>query len=278
MYAQYLTNGKQLNFEKPQVMGIINLTPDSFFDGGKYNSINAILKDVEQKITEGATIIDIGAASSKQNAIQLTAKEEIERLKGPLNKIREEFPNTIISVDTYWSEVAEYVINNGADVINDISAGEIDKYLLSTVAKYDVPYIMMHMQGTPQNMQNNPSYENVVTEVLDFFTKKIEVCKQLGIEKTIIDVGFGFGKTIEHNYQLLTNLSSFTSLKKPLLVGLSRKSMIYKLLNTTPQYALNGTTVLNTLALQQGVNILRVHDVKEAKEAIDLIDFSNTMG
>lgn len=172
MYAQYLTNGKQLNFEKPQVMGIINLTPDSFFDGGKYNSINAILKDVEQKITEGATIIDIGAASSKPNATQLTAKEEIERLKGPLNKIREEFPNTIISVDTYWSEVAEYVINNGADVINDISAGEIDKYMLSTVAKYDVPYIMMHMQGTPQNMQNNPSYENVVTEVLDFFYKK----------------------------------------------------------------------------------------------------------
>ncbi len=271
MYEPYLTNGKQLNFDKPQVMGIINLTPDSFYDGGKYHSLTSILNDVEQKIKDGATIIDIGVASSKPNATVLSTEEEISRLTDPLKAIRETFPYILISIDTYHAKVAEFAVGMGADIINDISAGEMDTDMLPFMAKCQLPYVIMHMQGTPQTMQQNPQYNNVANDVLVFFKQKTEQCKALGIKKLIIDVGFGFGKTTEHNFQLLKQLSDFNALNFPLLVGVSRKSMIYKTLNITSAEALNGTTVLNTLALQQGASILRVHDVKEAAEAIELV-------
>lgn len=273
MYKPYLTNGKQLSFEKAQVMAIINITPDSFYDGGKFSSVSDIIKDAEIKIREGASILDVGAASSRPKAVAVSVKDEVFRLKEPLLKLRKEFPKTIISVDTYLSEVAEFAIDLGADMINDISGGEMDSKMMDVVAKHQIAYVLMHMQGTPQNMQVNPSYENIVNELIDFYRTKIDYCKSKGFDKLIIDVGFGFGKTVEHNYQLLKDLSRFTMLEYPLLVGLSRKSMINSVIHTTPTTALNGTTVLNAIALQNGAKILRVHDVKEAKQAIDLFEF-----
>jgi dihydropteroate synthase len=273
MYESYLTNGKQLSFEKAQVMAIINLTPDSFYDGGKFSGVSDIIKDAEMKVNEGATILDIGAASSRPNAKSLTAAEEITRLKEPLVELRKHFPNTFLSVDTYHSEVAEFAINMGADIINDISGGELDSNMLPLVAKNNVVYVMMHMQGTPQIMQQAPHYHDVVYEVCDFFQKKIAICENLGYDKLIVDVGFGFGKSTEHNYQLLKQLQQFADLGYPVLAGLSRKSMINQVIHTSPVTALNGTTVLNTIALQNGAKILRVHDVKEAKQAIDLFEF-----
>ncbi len=273
MYKPYLTNGKQLSFEKAQVMAIINITPDSFYDGGKFSSVSDIIKDAEVKIRDGASILDVGAASSRPKAIAVSVKDEVFRLKEPLLKLRKEFPKTIISVDTYLSEVAEFAIDLGADMINDISGGEMDKHMIDVVAKHQIAYVLMHMQGTPQNMQVNPSYENVVNDLIDFYRVKIDYCKSKGFDKLIIDVGFGFGKTVEHNYQLLKDLSRFTVLEYPILAGLSRKSMINSVIHTLPATALNGTTVLNTIALQNGAKILRVHDVKEAKQAIDLFEF-----
>ncbi len=273
MYKPYLTNGKQLSFEKAQVMAIINITPDSFYDGGKFSSVSDIVKDAERKIAEGASIIDVGAASSRPKASAITVKDEITRLREPLLKLRKEFPSMIISVDTYLSEVAEFAIDMGADLINDISGGEMDEKMIDVIAKHQIGYIMMHMQGTPQNMQHNPSYDNVTQDIFGFFGDKINQFKSQGVEKLIIDMGFGFGKTVEHNYQLLKNLSTFESLGYPILAGLSRKSMINKVIHTTPETALTGTIVLNTLALQNGAKILRVHDVKEAKQAVDLYEF-----
>jgi dihydropteroate synthase len=273
MYKPYLTNGKQLSFEKPQVMAIINITPDSFYDGGKFSSVSDIIKDAEVKIRDGASILDVGAASSRPKAVAVSVKDEVFRLKEPLLKLRKEFPKVIISVDTYLSEVAEFAIDLGADIINDISGGEMDKQMIDVVAKHQIAYVLMHMQGTPQNMQVNPSYENVAKELIDFYRVKMDYCKSKGFNKLIIDVGFGFGKTVEHNYQLLKDLSRFTILEYPILVGLSRKSMINSVIHTTPDTALNGTTVLNTIALHNGAKILRVHDVKEAKQAIDLFEF-----
>lgn len=273
MSKTYLTNGKQLSFEKAQVMAIINITPDSFYDGGKFSSVTDIIKDAEMKIHEGATIIDIGAASSRPNAIAISVKDEIIRLREPLMKLRKEFPKIFISIDTYLADVAEFAIDLGADIINDISGSQMDKSMLDVVAKHQIAYVLMHMQGTPQNMQKNPSYDDVVKDISTFYISKIEQCKNLNFDKLIIDVGFGFGKTVEHNYQLLKHLSQFTSLDYPLLVGLSRKSMINKVIHTSPVTALNGTTVLNTIALQNGAKILRVHDVKEAKQAVDLFEF-----
>jgi dihydropteroate synthase len=273
MDKTYLTNGKQLSFEKAQVMAIINITPDSFYDGGKFSSVTDIVKDAEMKISEGATIIDIGAASSRPNAVAVSVKDEIARLREPLIKLRKEFPGIFISVDTYLSEVAEFAINLGADIINDISGSQMDKCMLQLVAKHQVAYVLMHMQGTPQNMQKNPHYENVVGDISEFYRSKIEYAKSLGFEKLILDVGFGFGKTVEHNFELLKHLNEFTSFGYPILAGLSRKSMINKVIHTSPVTALNGTTVLNTLALQGGAKILRVHDVKEAKQAVDLFEF-----
>ncbi len=273
MSKTYLTNGKQLSFEKAQVMAIINITPDSFYDGGKFSSVTDIIKDAEMKIHEGATIIDIGAASSRPNAIAISAKDEISRLREPLMKLRKEFPEIFISIDTYLADVAEFAIDLGADIINDISGSQMDQSMLDVVAKHQIAYVLMHMQGTPQNMQKNPSYDDVVKDISTFYTSKIEQCKSLGFDKLIIDVGFGFGKTVEHNYQLLKHLNEFIVFDYPLLVGLSRKSMINKVIHTSPVTALNGTTVLNTIALQNGAKILRVHDIKEAKQAVDLFEF-----
>lgn len=273
MTKTYLTNGKQLSFEKAQVMAIINITPDSFYDGGKFSSVTDIVKDAEMKIMEGATIIDIGAASSRANATLIPVKDEIFRLREPLIKLRKEFPKIFISIDTYLSEVAEFAIDLGADIINDISGSQMDKSMLEVVAKHQIAYVLMHMQGTPQNMQRNPTYNDVVKEISDYYVSKIEESKSLGFEKLILDVGFGFGKTVEHNYQLLKHLNEFAKFEYPLLVGLSRKSMINKVIQTSPVTALNGTTVLNTIALQNGAKILRVHDVKEAKQAVDLFEF-----
>lgn len=273
MTKTYLTNGKQLSFEKAQVMAIINITPDSFYDGGKFSSVTDIIKDAEMKIHQGATIIDIGAASSRPKALSVSVKDEIFRLREPLTKLRKEFPRMLISIDTYLSEVAEFAIDLGADIINDISGGELDHKMIDVVAKHQIAYVLMHMQGTPQNMQLNPTYENVVKELSDFYKSKIADCQSKGFEKLIIDVGFGFGKTVEHNFELLKHLHDFTEFGFPILAGLSRKSMINKVIHTSPVTALNGTTVLNTIALQNGANILRVHDVKEAKQAIDLFEF-----
>ncbi len=273
MYESYLTNGKQLSFEKAQVMAIINLTPDSFYDGGKFSVVNDIVKDAEMKISEGATIIDLGAMSSRPNAKEITVEEETERLKMPLMELRNHFPNVFISVDTYRSSVAEFAVNLGADIINDISGGEMDSKMLETVVRHNIPYIMMHMQGTPQTMQNSPHYHNVVKEVGDFFKIKIGLCERLGFDKLILDPGFGFGKSTEHNFSLLKELKSLADLGYPVLAGLSRKSMINKVIHTSPVTALNGTTVLNTLALNNGAKLLRVHDVKEAIQAITLFEF-----
>jgi dihydropteroate synthase len=273
MYNPYLTNGKQLSFEKAQVMAIINITPDSFYDGGKFSSVSDIIKDAEVKIRDGASILDVGAASSRPKAVAVSVKDEIVRLKEPLLKLRKEFPLMIISVDTYLSEVAEFAIELGADIINDISGGEMDPKMIDVVVKHQIPYIIMHMLGTPQNMQHHPSYNNVTKDIFDFLKQKTEYCKLRGMEKLIVDMGFGFGKTTEHNYQLLKDLNEFNALEYPILVGLSRKSMINKVIHTSPETALNGTTVLNTIALQNGAKILRVHDVKEAKQAIDLFEY-----
>ena len=277
MNKSYLTNGKELSFNKPQVMAIINLTPDSFYDGGKFSSVTDVLKDADVKIRQGATIIDVGAVSSKPNAKLVSAKDEMVRFKEPLIKLRKEFPHIIISVDTYLAEVADMAISLGADIINDISGGTLDENMIDLVAKNDIPYIMMHMQGTPQTMQQNPTYNNVVTEINSFFESAINTCRSKGFHKLILDVGFGFGKTLEHNFQLLKHMQEFKHNGFPLLVGLSRKSMVNKVINTNPNTALNGTTVLNTLALNNGASILRVHDVKEAKQAIDLWSFYDSV-
>lgn len=273
MYESYLTNGKQLGFEKAQVMAVINLTPDSFYDGGKYSSIKDIVKDAEMKIGEGATIIDLGAMSSRPGAAEISEEEELKRLQAPLKELRSHFPNVFISVDTYRSKVAEQSINLGADIINDISGSELDKNMLETVAKNNVVYILMHMQGNPGTMQQGPHYHDVVKEIGDFFKQKITLCEHLGFDKLILDPGFGFGKSTEHNYTLLKELKAFADLGYPILAGLSRKAMINKVIHTSPVTALNGTTVLNTIALLNGAKLLRVHDVKEAKQAIDLFEF-----
>lgn len=275
MYESYLTNGKQLSFEKAQVMAVINMTPDSFYDGGKYSSVTDIIKDAEMKVGEGAAIIDLGAMSSRPGAVEISEEEEIKRLKEPLKELRSHFPNVFISVDTYRSKVAEQAINLGADIINDISGGQLDDRMMETVAKHNVVYILMHMQGKPQTMQLAPHYHDVVKEVGNFFKEKISLYEHLGFDKLILDPGFGFGKSTEHNYKLLKELKTFADLGYPVLAGVSRKAMINKVIHTSPVTALNGTTVLNTIALLNGAKLLRVHDVKEARQAIDLFEFYN---
>ncbi|MDQ6756458.1 MAG: dihydropteroate synthase [Bacteroidota bacterium] len=262
--------GKLLVIDKPVVMGIINITPDSFYEGSRLQTNEKILFQAKKMIEEGASIIDIGGQSTRPGSERISVKEELQRVLPALEIILKNFPDTIISVDTYQSEVAEETIKAGASMINDISSGNMDNEMINTVAKLGVPYICMHMKGTPENMQQQPKYENITKEILDFFIKKIDECKHAGINDVIIDPGFGFGKTISHNFTLLKHLSVFKMLEKPIMAGLSRKSTIYKTLGITSEEALNGTTVLNTFALQNGANILRVHDVKEAKEAITL--------
>jgi len=263
--------GKLIDLDSPKVMGILNITPNSFFDGGKYTDEKSILTQVEKMLTEGATFIDIGAYSSKPNAEFVTEVEEINRLIPIINLVLKNFPEILISVDTFRANVGKAGIENGACIINDISAGSLDGDMLQTVAKLQVPYIMMHMKGNPQTMQSLTQYENITKEMVFYFSEKVALARSFGINDLIIDPGFGFAKTLEQNYKVLNNLELFQMLELPLLVGVSRKSMIYKTLETSAEFALNGTSVLNTIALQKGATILRVHDVKEAIECIKLV-------
>ncbi|MBS1668961.1 MAG: dihydropteroate synthase [Bacteroidetes bacterium] len=263
--------GRLLLIENPIVMGIINATPDSFYENSRVMGSEYILWQGEKMLKEGAEILDIGGQSTRPDSLPLSPEEELKRILEPIALLHKNFPEAIISVDTYYSRVAVEAVGAGASIVNDISGGEMDKQMLMAVGKLRVPFICMHMQGTPQTMQKKPFYENVTKDLLDYFIKKIDECKKAGIHDLIIDPGFGFGKTISHNLELLKNLSVFKILEKPLLVGLSRKSTIYKTLGINANKALNGTTVMNSVALLNGANILRVHDVKEAKEAIKLL-------
>lgn len=260
--------GKLIDLTVPKVMGILNLTPDSFYDGGKFSNENEVLKHVEKMLNEGADIIDCGGMSSRPGSELISEEEELTRVLPLLEAVIKNFPEAIISVDTIRATVAEESLQRGAHIINDITAGRFDKRMLPVVAKHKAPFVLMHMKGMPADMQQNPVYENVLTKVLHFFAERIDDCKQAGMHDMILDVGFGFGKTIEHNYTLLRNLKFFETLNRPMLAGVSRKGMITKLLNIKPEETLNGTTVVNTIALLNGANILRVHDVREAKEAV----------
>lgn len=268
-------NGKLIDLSSPKVMGILNITPDSFFDGGKYSNETAIISQVEKMLNNGATFIDIGAYSSRPGAKHISEEEELNRIIPVVQLLVKEFPTILISADTFRSNVAEQCIQNGACIINDISAGSLDTKMFSTIAKLQVPYIIMHMQGLPQNMQSNPTYKNTTQELLSYFSSKIAELRSLGVNDIITDVGFGFGKTIAHNYELLKNLTLFKNLEVPMLVGISRKSMLHKPLNISAEDALNATTSANTIALLNGATILRVHDVKEAMEAIQIVELLN---
>ncbi len=257
----------------PLVMGILNATPDSFFDGGQYTSEKLWLDHTGQMIAEGADIIDIGACSTKPGAEFVSEEEEMERLIVVIKSVRKHFSEILISADTFRASVASKAVEAGANIINDISGGTMDDLMFSTVAKLKVPYILMHIQGTPQTMQQQPLYNNVTEELYSFFQSKLKLLNDLGVSYVILDPGFGFGKTIEHNYELLKNLEKFHSFGFPLLVGFSRKSMINKLLKIKAEDALNGTTILNTISLEKGAKILRVHDVKEAKEAVLIVEY-----
>ena len=264
--------GNLIDFSTPIVMGILNITTDSFFDGGKYLTKKEIISQIQKIKKEGAQIIDVGASSSRPGSTPVSEKLELERLLPTIELIKENCTDIKISIDTFRSVVAKSCIENGADIINDISAGEYDKKMFETVANHNVPYIMMHMKGDSLTMQNNPSYNNVVEEIMLFFQTKINKLNEMDFNQIIIDPGFGFGKTLEHNYEILKNLKQFQKFKLPVLVGASRKSMIYKLLNGTAEQALNGTSVVNTFSLLNGASILRVHDVKEAVECVKIVD------
>lgn len=264
--------GNLIDLSTPKVMGILNLTPDSFFDGGKHKNEKDILLHVENMLNAGTTFIDAGAYSSRPNAIDVSETEELHRMIPIIELILKHFPETILSIDTFRSTVAKKSIEAGAAIINDISAGNLDKNMLPTVANLKVPYIMMHMRGTPKTMQQQTNYGNLIKDIIFYFSERLAAAKALGIKDLIIDPGFGFAKTLEQNYALLNNLELLNMIDKPLLAGVSRKSMIYKKLDITAQEALNGTSVLNTIALQKGAKILRVHDVKEAFECIKLIE------
>lgn len=254
-------------------MGIVNITPDSFYDGGKYSSVIDVLRDVEEKIELGADIIDIGASSTRPFAKDIGEEEEWKRLEEILAAIRKSFPDCVISVDTYRASIVRRSADLGADIINDIGGGSLDAEMFETVARLDLPYILMHIQGTPQTMQLDPRYENVVDDIKGEFARKLAILEQLNFKKIILDPGFGFGKNLKDNYTLLKGLETFHTFGFPLLVGISRKGLINKVIGTNPVTALNGTTVLNTIALLNGASILRVHDVKEARQAIELTEF-----
>ena len=262
--------GRLFDLSKPKVMGILNLTPDSFYDGGVHNEINKIEDHVNKMVNDGMDILDIGGYSSKPGAKNISVDEELSRVIPILKHIRKIFPELVISIDTFRSKIASASLNEGADIINDISGGTLDKNMMSIVAKNNCPYILMHMQGNPQNMQNDPSYENVTLEIIQYLAQRIKIAHDNNIVDIIVDPGFGFGKTLEHNFEILNNLEKFNVLDAPILAGFSRKSMIYKTLKTSSEKALNGTSSLNTIALTKGAKILRVHDVKEAKECIIL--------
>ncbi|WP_316734820.1 dihydropteroate synthase [Pedobacter aquatilis] len=267
--------GKIFDLSTPKVMGILNITPDSFYNESRTSSIDDALRKTEQFLNEGASFIDIGGYSSRPGALDISTDEELSRLTPIVEAINKHFPEGIISIDTFRAKVASETIAAGAHIINDISAGDMDAEMFNTIARLQVPYIFMHMQGTPQNMQQNPHYDNVTLDIIDYLAKKVAQLKALHVNDIILDPGFGFGKTIEHNYELLNRLEDFKIFKLPVLVGFSRKGMIYKVLENSASEALNGTTVLNTIALQKGAKILRVHDVKEAVECVKLVNCLN---
>jgi len=268
--------GNLIELSSPKVAGILNITPDSFYDGGKYTNINAIRNRVKQIISEGADFIDIGAYSSRPGAKHISEDEELQRLIPVLEMMQTDFSDAIISVDTFRAKIAKIIVENyGVAIINDISAGNMDTKMLETIAQLNVPYIMMHMQGTPQNMQKNVHYDDLMKELLMFFAKKLSVAKQIGINDVIVDPGFGFGKIIEHNYQILNELEKFKILDTPILVGISRKSMIYKLLDTSPEEVLPASLALSMTALQKGTSILRVHDVNETVQIVKVFNKLN---
>ena len=264
-------NGNLIDLSTPKVMGILNVTPNSFYDGGKHKEINSIIHQVDKMLSEGADFIDIGAYSSKPSAEFVSEEEEIKRLVPIVKSLVETFPNIVLSVDTFRAQVAKASVENGVAMVNDIAAGLLDDKMLETVAELKVPYIMMHMRGNPQTMQSLTDYNDIVKEMIFYFSERIQKARSFGISDIVIDPGFGFAKTLEQNYEVLHKMELFSMLELPLLAGISRKSMIYKVLEKTPQEALNGTSVLNTIALQKGAKILRVHDVKEAVECIKLV-------
>ncbi|MHC0444844.1 dihydropteroate synthase [Flavobacterium sp. 3-218] len=264
--------GRLIDLEIPKVMGILNVTPNSFFDGGKYKNESEIISQVEKMLSEGADFIDIGAYSSKPSAEFVTEQEEIDRIVPAIELILKHFPETLLSIDTFRAEVAKVSIESGAAIINDIAAGELDEKMFEIIAQYNVPYIMMHMRGNPQTMQSLTQYDDIIKEMLFYFSEKVAKARSLGINDLILDPGFGFAKTTDQNYEVMQKMELFNVLELPVLAGISRKSMIYKALDITPQEALNGTTFLNTIALTKGAKILRVHDVKEAVECVTLFE------
>ena len=262
--------GKLIAAERPLVMGIINVTPDSFYDGSRCDDANAVLRQTERMLKDGADIIDIGAQSTRPQSTLISMHEELSRLAGIIDVVTDKFPETVFSIDTFYSKVAEICVAAGACIINDVSGGQMDEQMIATAAKLNVPYVCMHMRGTPQTMQQLNEYDDVTKSVVDYFIIKTEECRKAGINDVIIDPGFGFSKNISQNFQLLNSLDKLKMLDRPILAGLSRKSTIYKTLGVTTEEALNGTTVLNTVALMKGASILRVHDVKEARECVTL--------
>lgn len=262
----------------PLIMGILNVTTDSFYDGGRYTTEDKWLEHTLLMVSEGADIIDIGACSTRPGAKEISEQDETERLISAIKSVRKKFPEILISADTFRAAVAEKAVKSGANIINDISGGTMDKMMFTIVAKLQVPYILMHIKGTPQTMQNDPVYDNITEEVVEYFDSRVKELNKLGFSKVILDPGFGFGKTVEHNYQLIKKLDIFNALDKPLLVGISRKSMINKLLNIRSKESINGTTILNTIALEKGAKILRVHDVKEAKEVVKIVEYLKGLG
>jgi len=275
VFQQKLTlnvRGTLLDLSKPKIMGILNLTPDSFYDGGKNNSLENALRKTEQLVSEGADLLDLGAYSSRPGAEHITEEVEFERMIPVIKAIAKEFPKALLSIDTFRSGIAKAAIGEGADMINDISAGSMDPAMFKTVAELKVPYILMHMRGTPQTMASETNYTDLIVELAQYFAEKIQALKELGVKDLIIDPGFGFAKTLEQNYELLGKLEHLKITGHPVLAALSRKSMIYKLLNTDAEHALNGTTAANTIALMNGANILRVHDVSAAKEAVKIVE------
>ena len=264
--------GNLYDFSSPKVMGILNITPDSFYDGGKFKDDQKIKNHINKMINDGMDILDIGGYSSRPGASEVSISEELERVIPTLIFIKKNFKNLIISIDTFRSEVAKASLIEGADIINDISAGVFDSKMMDVISKFNCPYILMHMKGNPRNMQNSPKYKHTAVEIIQFLAERIKVARKKNIVDIIVDPGFGFGKTVEHNFEILNNLENFKALDAPLLTGFSRKSMIFKTLKTTSDEVLNGTSSLNTIALMKGANILRVHDVKEAKECIILYE------
>jgi len=266
--------GNLISLEKTKIMGVINVTPDSFYSGSRSVQLDETLKKAERMLNEGANFLDIGGYSSRPGADDISESEEIQRVTPIISAIKKRFPESIISIDTFRSEVARQAVEIGADIINDISGGELDENMFELVGKLKIPYIMMHMKGTPQNMVEMNNYEHMMHEIIDYFNKKINKLNDKGVNDILIDPGFGFAKNIKQNFELLNKLDQLNILERPILVGISRKSMVYKSLGTTPSEALNGTTVVNTLALERGAKILRVHDVKEAVEVAKLVDLT----